>query len=131
MLIFAVTGVFFWLLYESAIADVSERGMSQTERIELYKKQASEFLRLIDVIDRAPLTIDVISTGSNITIHEVYVDGNQSNTNKLTDLEGGKLNQILPAGEIVRLETEVDGSTIQIISESGRVFRFGGDGGTG
>ena len=70
---FAVSGAY--LAYDYTINNSEITFTSQYDKIESSKKQAGEFLTIIDVLDN-PLRIDVLNTGDDtIVIKKLYVDG--------------------------------------------------------
>lgn len=121
VLLFGVLGVFFVSLYEVVLADIIGTSQSQHDRLERYKLQAAEYIRLVDITDTEPASADIINAGSDITIKKIYVDGVEANytINGISDTNG------LQAGRLVNITTDTNGSTIAIVTENDRVFRFG------
>ena len=124
VLIFGVVGVFFAALYWGATDDVGDRIMSYDDRLDLYKAQAAEHLRLVEITDTQPATADLINTGiRDIRIRHLYVDGVKDDTYSVRDRDGTV--DGLRVGSLVRVTSALDGGTISVVTESGRVFRFG------
>ncbi len=124
VLIFGVVGVFFAALYQGATDDVGDRITSYDDRLDLYKAQAAEHLRLVEITDTQPATADLINTGiRDIRIRHLYVDGVKDDTYSVRDKDGPV--DGLRVGSLVRVTSALDGGTISVVTESGRVFRFG------
>ncbi len=124
VLIFGVVGVFFAALYQGATDDVGGRIASYDDRLDLYKAQAAEHLRLVEITDTEPATADLINTGAkDIRIRHLYVDGVRDDSYTARDRDGpvGELR----VGSLVRIVSALDGGTVSIVTDSGRVFRFG------
>ena len=123
VLIFGVVGVFFAALYQSAADDVGDKIASYGDRLDLYKAQAAEHLRMVEITDTEPATIDLINTGAkDIGIRHLYVDGTKDDSYTVRDRDGPV--DGLSVGSLVRIVSALDGGTISIVTESGRVFRF-------
>ena len=124
VLIFGVVGVFFAALYQSATDDVGDRIASYGDRLDLYKAQAAEHLRLVEMTGTEPATADLINTGAkDIRIRHLYVDGVRDGAYSMRDRDGPV--DELRVGSLVRIISTLDGGTVSIVTESGRVFRFG------
>ena len=124
VLIFGVVGVFFAALYQGATDDVGDRIISYGDRLDLYKAQAAEHLKLVEMTDTEPATADLINTGiRDIRIRHLYVDGVKDDTYSVRDKDGPV--DGLRVGSLVRVTSVLDGGTISVVTESGRVFRFG------
>ena len=124
VLIFGVVGVFFAALYQSATDDVGDRIASYGDRLDLYKAQAAEHLRLVEITGTGPATADLINTGAkDIRIRHLYVDGVRDGAYSMRDRDGPV--DELRVGSLVRIISTLDGGTVSIVTESGRVFRFG------
>ncbi|MDE0090121.1 MAG: hypothetical protein OXP12_02035 [Thaumarchaeota archaeon] len=124
VLIFGVVGVFFAALYQGATDDVGDRIASYSDRLDLYKAQAAEHLRLVEMTDTEPATADLINTGiKDIRIRHLYVDGAADGAYEIRDRDGPV--DGLRIGSLVRITSALDGGTVSIVTESGRVFRFG------
>lgn len=121
VMIFGMVGVFFAALYEGALEDVSERTLSHRDRLDMYKMQAAERIVLVDFTGTTPAGIDVVNAGASARIKGVYVDG--AAANYTIDGAGGRTD--LPAGRLASIQTNTDGAAISLITESGRIFRFG------
>ena len=123
VLIFGVVGVFFAALYQSATDDVGGRIASYGDRLDLYKAQAAEHLKLVEITDTEPATVDLINTGAkDVRIRHLYVDGVKDGAYAIRDRDGPV--DELRVGSLVRIVSTLDGGTISIVTESGRVFRF-------
>ena len=124
VLIFGVVGVFFAALYQGATDDVGDRITSYGDRLDIYKAQAAEHLKLVEMTDTEPATADLINTGiRDIRIRHLYVDGVKDDTYSVRDRDGPV--DWLRVGSLVRITSSLDGGTVSIVTESGRVFRFG------
>lgn len=122
MMIFGMVGIFFAVLYAASMEDIGSRTHSQRERLDLYMEQAVEDIKLVGIISQAPANIDVVNAGGqNLTIHELYVDG-AADHSYLVD---GTDTDVLPTSRVSRIGSSLDGTTITIITESGRAFNFG------
>ena len=123
VLIFGVVGVFFVALYQGATDDVRDRITSYSDRLDLYKAQAAEHLKLVEITDAEPATADLINTGiKEIRIRHLYVDGVKDDAYSIRDKDGSV--DGLRVGSLVRVTSALDGDTVSIVTESGRVFRF-------
>ena len=124
VLIFGVVGVFFAALYQGATDDIGDRIASYGDRLDLYKAQAAEHLTLVEMTDTEPATADLINTGiRDVRIRHLYVDGVKDDTYSVRDRDGPV--DGLRVGSLVRVTSALDGGTISVVTESGRVFRFG------
>jgi len=93
---------------------------SQYDKIEIEKKQASEYLKLIEIIDN-PLYIDVINLGTDvIVIKKLFIDG-VIDDSYLID---GDISSDIIQNKIVRITPSIMGDKISIISENYKVFDF-------
>lgn len=94
--------------------------MSNHDKIEIEKKQSSEHLKLIEIID-SPLRIDVINLGSDtIIIKKLFIDG------VIDDgylIDGDDSPNIIQ-NKVITITPNITGSTISIISENYKVFDF-------
>jgi len=94
--------------------------MSNHDKIEIEKKQSSEYLKLIEIID-SPLYIDVINLGTDvITIKKLFINGIVDD-NYLVD---GVVTSDITQNKVVRITPSISGSTISILSENYKVFDF-------
>ncbi len=94
--------------------------MSNHDKIEIEKKQSSEHLKLIEIIDN-PLRIDVMNLGTDtITIKKLFIDG-VIDEGYLID---GEVTSDIIQNKVVRITPSISGSEISIISESYKVFDF-------
>ena len=94
--------------------------MSNHDKIEIEKKQSTEHLKLIEIID-SPLRIDVMNLGSNtITIKKLFIDGVIDESYLIDDVDTSDIIQ----NKIVRITSSISGSEISIISENYKVFDF-------
>lgn len=124
VLIFGVVGVFFAALYQGATDDVGDRITSYGDRLDLYKAQAAEHLKLVEMTDTKPATADLINTGiRDVRIRHLYVDGVKDDAYVTRDKDGPV--DELRVGSLVRVTSSLDGGTVSIVTENGRVFRFG------
>ena len=124
VLIFGVVGVFFAALYQGATDDVGDKITSYGDRLDLYKAQAAEHLKLVEITDTEPATADLINTGiKDVRIRHLYVDGARDGAYSVRDKDGPV--DELHVGSLVRVTSALDGDTVSIVTESGRVFRFG------
>jgi len=93
---------------------------SQHDKIEIEKKQSTEYLKLIEIID-SPLRIDVINLGSDtITIKKLFVDGVIDDGYLIDDIITSDIVQ----NKVVRITPSISGDIISIISENYKVFDF-------
>ena len=123
VLIFGVVGVFFAALYQGATDNVGDKISSYSDRLDLYKAQAAEHLKMIEVTDTQPATADLINTGAkDIRIRHLYVDGTKDDAYEIRD-RNGPVDE-LRVGSLVRITSALDGGTVSVVTESGRVFRF-------
>ncbi|MCJ8307364.1 MAG: hypothetical protein HRU07_09985 [Nitrosopumilus sp.] len=96
---------------------------SQHDKIDLEKKQSSEQVKLIEVI-QAPLRIDVMNTGLDvIEIKKLFVDGVSDDGYSITDRFGSIIAD-MPRNEIVTITPSINGSDIKIISKNNKIFSF-------
>lgn len=123
VLIFGAVGVFFAALYQGATDDVGDRITSYGDRLDLYKAQASEHLSLVEMTDDRPATVDLVNTGAgDVGIRHLYVDGVRDGAYEIRGRDGPV--SVLHAGSLIRITSALDGGTVSIVTESGRVFRF-------
>ena len=93
---------------------------SQYDKIEIEKKQSTEYLKLIEIID-SPLRIDVINLGSDtITIKKLFVDGVIDDSYSIDGISSSDIIQ----NKVVRMTPNMTGNKISIISENYKVFDF-------
>ena len=96
---------------------------SQHDKIEIEKKQSSEYLKLIEIIDN-PLRIDVINLGSDtITIKKLFIDGVIDESYLIDGISSSDIIQ----NNVIRITPSIAGSSnseISIISENYKVFDF-------
>ncbi len=94
--------------------------MSNHDKMEIEKKQSTEHLKLIEIID-SPLYIDVINLGSDtITIKKLFIDGNIDNSYLVDGVDTADIVQ----NKVVRIIPSITGSEISIISKNYKVFDF-------
>ena len=95
--------------------------ISQHDKIEIAKKQSSEHLKLIEIIN-SPLRIDVINLGvDTISIKKLFIDEKIDNSYRIDD----DVNTFdIVQNKVVRITPSLTGSTISIISENYKVFDF-------
>lgn len=123
VMIFGVVGVFFAALYQGATDDVGNKIASYSDRLDLYKAQAAEHIRLVEITSTEPVTADLINTGAkDIRIRHLYVDGVKDDSYAIRDRDGPV--DELRVGSLVRITSALDGGTVSIVTESGRVFRL-------
>ena len=124
VLVFGVVGIFFAALYHAALDDISQGHLSQQERLELYKRQAQEWLVLVEMTGTSPATVDIVNAGAPTAVRHVYVNGVKDAGYTVWDGAADTAGS-LPAGRLLRIVSLVDGDVVSIVTESGRVFRFG------
>lgn len=91
--------------------------MSQHDKIEIEKKQSTEHLKLIEIID-SPLRVDVMNFGSNtITIKKLFIDGIVDDAYLINNITSSDIIQ----NKVVRITPSLVGDTISIISENYKV----------
>ena len=117
---FALSGAY--LVYDYTISNSEVTFTSQYDMIESEKKQAGEFLTIIDLLDN-PLRIDMLNTGEDeIIIKKMYVDGILDETYTINDEQ----TDIIPLNEItVIYPTDTDGQTVKIITENNNEYDLG------
>ena len=94
--------------------------ISQYDKIEIEKKQSSEHLKLIEIID-SPLYIDVINLGADtIIIKKLFIDG-VIDEGYLID---GVVTSDIVQNKVVTITPSISGDTIYILSENYKVFDF-------
>ena len=94
--------------------------ISQHDKIEIEKKQSTEYLKLIEIID-SPLRIDVMNLGEDtINIKKLFIDG-VIDDSYLID---GVVTSNITKNKVVTITPSISGSTISIISENYKVFDF-------
>jgi len=94
--------------------------ISNYDKMEIEKKQSSEYLKLIEIIDN-PLYIDVINLGGDtITIKKLFIDG-IIDESYLID---GVISSDIIQNKVIRITPSISGSEISIISENYKVFDF-------
>lgn len=121
VLVFGITGAFFALLYEDAINDMGRNTLSQRERAELYKLQAAERVVLVGIMQERPLVFDLVNAGAPASIERLFVNGTEDPS---FTVDGTGL-RALVQNEISTVRSSLDGSEIAIVTQSGRIFRFG------
>jgi len=94
--------------------------MSNHDKIEIEKKQSSEHLKLIEIID-SPLRIDVMNLGSDtIIIKKLFIDG-VIDDGYLVD---GVVTSDIVQNKVVTITPSLTGGIISILSENYKVFDF-------
>ncbi len=94
--------------------------ISNHDKIEIEKKQSSEHLKLIEIINN-PLYIDVMNLGTDtITIKKLFIDG-VIDESYLID---GVVTSDIVKNKVVRITPSISGSEISIISKNYKVFDF-------
>ena len=94
--------------------------MSNHDKIEIEKKQSSEHLTLIEIID-SPLRIDVINLGSDtIIIKKLFIDG-VIDDGYLID---GVVSSDIVQNKVVTITPSLTGDMISILTENYKVFDF-------
>jgi len=94
--------------------------ISQYDKIEIEKKQSTEYLKLIEIID-SPLRIDVINLGADtITIKKLFING-VIDDDYLID---GVITSNITKNKVVTITPSISGDIISIISENYKVFDF-------
>jgi len=94
--------------------------ISQHDKMEIEKKQSSEHLKLIEIINN-PLRIDVINLGSDtIIIKKLFIDGVIDNSY----LIDGAVTSDIVQNKVVTITPSITGNKISIISENYKVFDF-------
>jgi len=94
--------------------------ISNYDKMEIEKKQSTEYLKLIEIIDN-PLYIDVINLGGDtITIKKLFIDGIIDESYLIDGIVTSDIIQ----NKVVRITPSISGSTISIISENYKVFDF-------
>ena len=90
------------------------------DKIEIEKKQSTEYLKLIEIID-SPFYIDVMNLGADtITIKKLFIDG-MIDDSYLID---GEVTFDIIQNKVVRITPSLTGNKISIISENYKVFDF-------
>jgi len=97
--------------------------ISQHDKIKIEKKQSSEYLKLIEIINE-PLRIDVINLGSDvITIKKLFIDGIIDDSYRID----GIIQSDIIQNKVVRITPSISGSSsseISILSENYKNFDF-------
>jgi len=94
--------------------------MSNHDKIEIEKKQSTEYLKLIEIID-SPLRIDVMNLGGDtIIIKKLFIDGVIDESYLVDGISSSDIVQ----NKVVTITPSIFGSTISIISENYKVFDF-------
>ncbi len=94
--------------------------ISQYDKIEIEKKQSTEHLKLIEIIDN-PLYVDVMNLGiDTIIIKKLFIDGIIDDGYLIDDVVTTNIIQ----NKVVRITPSISGDTISIISENYKVFDF-------
>ena len=94
--------------------------ISQHDKIEIEKRQSSEYLKLIEIIN-SPLRIDVMNLGSDtIIIKKLFIDGVIDDSYLIDDVVSSNIVQ----NKVVRITPSISGNIISIISENYKVFDF-------
>jgi len=93
---------------------------SNHDKMEIEKKQSSEHLKLIEIID-SPFYIDVINLGADVvTIKKLFVDGVVDDSYLIDGISSSDIVQ----NKVVTITPSISGSKISIISENYKVFDF-------
>ena len=94
--------------------------ISQHDKIEIEKKQSSEYLKIIEIINN-PLYIDVINLGADtIIIKKLFIDGMIDEGYLIDGVDTSDIIQ----NKVVTITPSIFGDTISIISENYKVFDF-------
>ncbi len=132
LLLFGVVGVFFVVIYDTMIDDVSTFTLSQQDKINTLKIQTQEDLKLIEIITTSPAIIthdnntiiDVINIGNHdIVVDKIFINGIESKrTCKLND---EIFSAPLLIGKISRITCSDSGTSITIVTQNNKAFWFG------
>ena len=94
--------------------------ISQHDKIEIEKKQSTEYLKLIEIIHN-PLRIDVINLGSDIiTIKKLFVNGIIDDSY----LIDGIVSSNITKNKVVRITPSLAGYITSILTKNYKVFDF-------
>ena len=94
--------------------------ISQHDKIEIEKKQSTEYLKLIEIID-SPLRIDVINLGADtIIIKKLFIDGVIDNSYLIDGVVSSNITQ----NKVVAITPSLAGDIISILTENYKVFDF-------
>jgi hypothetical protein len=115
--------VAFGLVFSFAGDFLDDRVTSQHDKIEIEKRQTSEQIKLIEVMDN-PLRIDVMNIGLDaILIKKLYIDGIADESYLLSDRYGDALLDF-PMNELVTITPSIPGNNVKIITENNKIFSF-------
>lgn len=105
--------------------EITSNSISVAEFMEIQQTQNGQILNLISIEqDPGVLSVDMINIGIyEINVDVILLDGVVTTAYTLTDQDLNPITTI-PLSEIVLLDITGTGSTVQIISESGKLFEF-------
>ncbi len=115
--------VAFGLVFSFAGDFLDDTVTSQHDKIEIEKRQASEQIKLIEVMNN-PLRIDVMNIGLDaILIKKLYIDGIADESYLLSGRYGDALLDF-PRNELVTITPSIPGNNVKIITENNKIFSF-------
>jgi len=128
LLLFGIITAVMVPIISGSWSDITSNSISVADFMEIQQTQNGQILTLISIEDETGyLELNMMSTGVyEITVDVVLMDGVPA-PYTLTDQDLVAITTI-PLNEIVLLEVTGIGSTVQIISESGKLFEFVDDG---
>ena len=117
----AVAGIAFTTLYSNMAESLSFETISQHDKTEILKNQASESIKLIEILD-SPLRIDLVNNGiDTIVIKKLFINGVVDDSYLI---DGTNSTDILK-DKVVRITPNLTGSKISILTENYKSFEFG------
>ena len=134
LFLFGLVGVFYIVIYDTILDDVSTNTLSQQDQINMLKKQTQEDLKLVEIITTTPAIvgnhnntiIDVVNIGNHgIVIDKIFLDGKESKNN--CKLNGKIYSTPIPIEKISRITCSNSGMTITLVTQNDKAFLFGSE----
>ena len=121
VILIGMSGIVFGVVFVHFSESLQLESISQQDRNEIEKKHATEYIKVIEIMD-SPLRIDLMNLGSDdIVIKKLFVGGIVDD-NYLID--GNNSTNIIQTGKIVIITPSITGDTISLISENYKKFEF-------
>lgn len=124
LLLFGIVAAVIVPIIAGSWEDITSNSISIADFMKIQQTQNGQILNLISIEDEPEyLSLDIMNTGIyEITVDVVLMDGVPA-PYTLTDQNSTVISSI-PLNEIVSLDVIGAGNTVQIISESGKLFEF-------
>ena len=120
VILIGMSGIVFSVVFAHFSESLQLESISQQDRNEIEKKYATEYIKVIEIMD-SPLRIDLMNLGSDdIIIKKLFVGGIIDDSY----LIDGNSTNIIQTGKIVIITPSITGDSISLISENYKKFKF-------